>query len=147
EGTPREVRENPDVVAAYLGSAANPPGAGAPMPRKGTPVLRIEGVATHYGPIQALEDVSLTVNEGQIVALVGANGAGKTTLLRTISGLRKASAGRVVYQGRDISTLRPAARVAQGIVQVPEGRQMFGPMSVEDNLLLGAHTRPRGKAL
>src|SRR5690606_36480740 len=62
EGSPREVRENPDVVAAYLGSAANPPGAGAPVARKGAPVLRIEGVATHYGPIQALEDVSLTVN-------------------------------------------------------------------------------------
>src|SRR5690606_37072807 len=117
------------------------------MPQDATPVLRIESVAAHYGPIRALEDVSLTVNAGQIVALVGANGAGKTTLLRTLSGLRKASAGRVVYQGRDITTLRPAARVAQGIVQVPEGRQMFGPMSVEDNLLLGAHVRPRGKAL
>jgi branched-chain amino acid transport system ATP-binding protein len=117
------------------------------MPQDATPVLRIESVAAHYGPIRALEDVSLTVNAGQIVALVGANGAGKTTLLRTLSGLQKASAGRIFYQGRDITTLKPAARVAQGIVQVPEGRQMFGPMSVEDNLLLGAYTRPQGKAL
>ncbi|NLD55246.1 MAG: ABC transporter ATP-binding protein [Burkholderiaceae bacterium] len=117
------------------------------MQGKDTPVLRIDAIAAHYGPIRALEDVSLTVNAGQIVALVGANGAGKTTLLRTISGLQKASAGRVVYEGRDITTLKPAARVAQGIVQVPEGRQMFGPMSVEDNLLLGGYTRPQGKAL
>jgi branched-chain amino acid transport system ATP-binding protein len=117
------------------------------MTQNGTPVLRIDAVAAHYGPIQALADVSLTVHAGQIVALVGANGAGKTTLLRTISGLQKASAGRVVYQGRDITALKPAARVVQGIVQVPEGRQMFGPMSVEDNLLLGGYTRPQGKAL
>src|SRR5690606_11941875 len=117
------------------------------MPQDATPVLRIESVAAHYGPIRALEDVSLTVNAGQIVALVGANGAGKTTLLRTLSGLQKASAGRIFYQGRDITTLKPAARAAQGIVQVPEGRPMFGPMSVEDNLLLGAYTRPQGKAL
>ena len=117
------------------------------MTRNDTPVLRIDAVAAHYGPIRALDGVSLTVNTGQIVALVGANGAGKTTLLRTISGLQKASAGRVVYQGRDITALKPAARVAQGIVQVPEGRQMFGPMSVEDNLLLGGYTRPQDKAL
>ena len=117
------------------------------MTRNDTPVLQIDAVSTHYGPIRALADVSLTVNAGQIVALVGANGAGKTTLLRTISGLQKASAGRIVYQGRDITALKPAARVAQGIVQVPEGRQMFGPMSVEDNLLLGGYTRPQGKAL
>lgn len=111
------------------------------------PMFRIDGLSTHYGPIQALRDISLEVHAGQIVALVGANGAGKTTLLRTISGLQKASGGRLLYEGRDITGLPPAKRVSLGIAQVPEGRQVFGPMSVEDNMLLGGYTRPSGKAL
>lgn len=111
------------------------------------PMLRVDGLSTHYGPIQALRDVSLDVYPGQIVALVGANGAGKTTLLRTISGLQAASGGRLLYDGRDITNLPPAKRVPLGIAQVPEGRQVFGPMSVEDNMLLGGYTRPNDKAL
>ncbi|HEX5513932.1 MAG TPA: ATP-binding cassette domain-containing protein, partial [Gammaproteobacteria bacterium] len=110
-------------------------------------LLRLQGLVTHYGPIQALKEVSLEVSSGQIVALVGANGAGKTTLLRTVSGLQKPTAGRILYQGRDVTGLQPARRVAAGIVQVPEGRQVFAPMTVEDNLLLGAYSRPHGKAI
>ncbi len=104
-------------------------------------LLRIEGLSTHYGYIQALDDVSLQVERGQLVALVGANGAGKSTLLRTISGLQPVSGGRIFHEGRDITTMSSSRRVRLGICQVPEGRQVFGPMSVEDNLLLGAYTR------
>ncbi len=107
----------------------------------GDVLLRIEGLSTHYGYIQALDNVSLQVERGQLVALVGANGAGKSTLLRTISGLQPASAGRVYHEDQDITTMVPSRRVRLGICQVPEGRQVFGPMSVEDNLMLGAYTR------
>jgi branched-chain amino acid transport system ATP-binding protein len=118
-----------------------------PMTDGVAPLLRLQGLVTHYGPIQALKEVALEVFSGQIVALVGANGAGKTTLLRTVSGLQKPTTGRILYQGRDVTGLQPARRVAAGIVQVPEGRQVFAPMTVEDNLLLGAYTRPHGKAI
>jgi len=105
--------------------------------------LVITGLAAHYGPIQALKGVNVTVAAGELVALVGANGAGKTTLMRTLSGVLPASAGAVTYDGQEITGLSPDARVRLGISQVPEGRQVFGPMSVEDNLMLGAYTRPR----
>jgi len=105
--------------------------------------LVITGLAAHYGPIQALKGVNVIVAAGELVALVGANGAGKTTLMRTLSGVLPASAGAVTYDGQEITGLSPDARVRLGISQVPEGRQVFGPMSVEDNLMLGAYTRPR----
>ena len=110
-------------------------------------VLAIDSLSSRYGQVTALKEVSLEINTGEIVALVGANGAGKTTLLRTISGLQPASGGRILYRGQDITRLHPARRVTAGISHVPEGRQVFGPMSVEDNLILGAYTRPRGKEL
>lgn len=103
-----------------------------------TPLLAIENLTSHYGRIQALHGVSIQVAQGQLVALVGANGAGKTTLLRTVSGVQKASGGRLLFNGEDITHLRADKRVGLGICQVPEGRQMFGPLSVEDNLCLGA---------
>lgn len=101
----------------------------------------MKGLETHYGRIRALKAVDLGVAEGELVALVGANGAGKTTLLRTVSGVLPASAGGVIFDGADITRMAPHRRVALGISQVPEGRQMFGPMSVEDNLRLGAYRR------
>jgi len=104
-------------------------------------VLEVEGLSTHYGRIRALNAVDVAVRDGELVALVGANGAGKTTLLRTISGVLPASAGRITFSGRDITRAPPHERVRLGIAQVPEGRQMFGPLSVEDNLRLGAVTR------
>ncbi len=110
------------------------------------PLLQIEGLCTHYGRIQALREVSLAVPHGALVALVGANGAGKTTLLRTISGVQDASSGTIRFAGQDITRMRSHLRVELGIAQVPEGRQMFGPMSVEDNLFLGAYTRARAQA-
>ncbi len=104
-------------------------------------LLQTRGLTSHYGRIQALKGVDIAVGEGELVALVGANGAGKTTLLRTLSGVQPASGGSVAYSGADITASAPYRRVALGIAQVPEGRQVFGPMSVEDNLRLGAYRR------
>ena len=106
-------------------------------------VLDIKGLTSHYGRIQALHGIDLQVRQGQLVALVGANGAGKTTLLRAISGVQPISAGTIQFAGQDISRSSADKRVRAGICQVPEGRQVFGPMTVEDNLRLGAFTRPQ----
>jgi branched-chain amino acid transport system ATP-binding protein len=105
-------------------------------------MLEITRLASRYGGVHALCAVTLSVARNELVALVGANGAGKTTLLRVLSGVQPASAGSIAFQGVDITRMPASARVRRGIVQVPEGRQMFGPMSVEDNLRLGAYTRP-----
>lgn len=104
-------------------------------------LLEIDGLNSHYGRIHALKSASLTVREGELVALVGANGAGKTTLLRTLSGVHPATSGTIRFDGRDITRLKAHRRVAEGIIQVPEGRQLFGPQTVEDNLRLGAYRR------
>ena len=104
-------------------------------------MLRVEGLTSHYGRIQALKGVEIEVAPGELVALVGGNGAGKTTLLRALSGVQPVSGGRVVFEGRDITSAKPHARVKLGIAQVPEGRQVWGPLSVEDNLRLGAVLR------
>jgi branched-chain amino acid transport system ATP-binding protein len=104
-------------------------------------LLEVEGVVVHYGKIAALKDVTLAVDEGEIVALIGANGAGKTTTLKTISGLRPLSAGRIVFEGADISRMPGHKRVVAGIGQAPEGRGVFPGMTVQENLLMGAFTR------
>ena len=109
-----------------------------------TALLEIAGLTSHYGRIQALKGIDLSVREGELLALVGANGAGKTTLLRTISGVQPASGGTIRFAGEDITRIKAARRVTLGIAQVPEGRQVFGPLSVEDNLMLGAYTRDEG---
>ncbi len=108
-------------------------------------LLAISGLACRYGRIEALHGIDLEIGSGELVALVGANGAGKTTLLRCISGVQPAAAGTIRYGGQDITRLRADARVRAGIAQVPEGRQVFGPMSIEDNLIMGAYTRPSGE--
>jgi branched-chain amino acid transport system ATP-binding protein len=105
-------------------------------------MLVIENLRSGYGRIEALHGVSLNVAQGEIVALVGANGAGKTTLMRAISGVQPIFGGRILFDGTPIERLAPHARVALGIAQVPEGRQVFAPLSVEDNLRLGAWTQP-----
>ena len=104
-------------------------------------MLSVENLTSGYGRIQALHGVSLTVAAGEIVTLVGANGAGKTTLIRAISGVQPISGGRIVFEDRCIDRIPAHARVALGIAQVPEGRQLFAPLSVEDNLRLGAWSR------
>ena len=113
--------------------------------KSAAPVLKISGLHSHYGPIHALHGIDIEVRQGQLVALVGANGAGKTTLLRAISGVQPVSAGTIRFGGFDITRMSADARVRAGICQVPEGRQVFGPMSVEDNLRLGAYTRPKSE--
>jgi branched-chain amino acid transport system ATP-binding protein len=115
----------------------------ARMSEKGGALLRVEAVEAAYGSVQALRGVDLEVRPGELVALIGSNGAGKSTLLRLLSGVHPALAGRVLYQGADITRAPSHERVARGMVQVPEGRQVFGILSAEDNLRLGAHTRPR----
>jgi branched-chain amino acid transport system ATP-binding protein len=107
-------------------------------------VLKVERLSSRYGRIQALRDVSLEVRQGEIVALVGGNGAGKTTLLRAISGVQPTSGGSIVFKGVDITHSSPHARVAAGIAQSPEGRQIFGDLTVQDNLRLGAYLRRDG---
>ena len=103
-------------------------------------VLKTTGLCAGYGRIEALHGVDLELKAGQLVALVGANGAGKTTLLRTISGLIQAKAGQVELLGQDITRLPAESRVRAGLAQVLEGRQVFGPLSVLDNLRLGGYT-------
>lgn len=101
--------------------------------------LEVRGVSSKYGKITALKDINLVVNEGQLVSLVGSNGAGKTTLLRCISGAVPLSAGDIYFEGEAISTMPAHRRVELGICQVPEGRQVFPSMTIEDNLLMGAY--------
>ncbi|MEA2931571.1 MAG: branched-chain amino acid transport system ATP-binding protein [Actinomycetota bacterium] len=109
------------------------------------PLLELDDLHVHYGMVEAIKGVSLTVDEGEVVALVGANGAGKTTTLKTISGVRPVSSGRVLFEGRDISYLPAHRRVRLGISQAPEGRRIFPGMSVLENLEMGAYARGSGK--
>ena len=102
-------------------------------------MLELRNVDTYYGNIQALRDVSLRVNDGEIVTLIGANGAGKSTTLRTISGLEKAKSGSIVFQGQELTKLKPHQIVELGIAHVPEGRRVFARMSVDENLRMGAN--------
>ena len=108
-------------------------------------MLEVESIDVYYGVIQALHGVSLQVREREIVTLIGANGAGKSTTLLTISGLRHPRQGRIYFLGEDITSLPPHQRVERRIVQVPEGRRIFPNMSVQENLELGAFSRPRSK--
>lgn len=105
------------------------------------PALEIRNLTVSYGAIQALQSISLIVQPGEIVTLIGANGAGKSTTLRAISRIVKAKAGQILYQGRDIARLRPDEIVRMGIAHVPEGRRVLARLSVYDNLELGAYTR------
>jgi branched-chain amino acid transport system ATP-binding protein len=104
-------------------------------------LLEIEHLTCNYGKVAALKDVGLTVNEGEIVALIGANGAGKSTLLRTISGLIHPISGQITFLGRRIDRLPPHKVVRLGIAHIPEGRLVFAPMTVHDNLKMGAYRR------
>ena len=109
-------------------------------------MLVLERISSYYGRIQALKAISLQVEEGEIVALIGANGAGKTTLLNSVSGLVLPQEGRVLFDGRDIAHLPPEDTVHLGISHVPEHRQLFGTMTVYENLLLGAYHRRVSRA-
>jgi branched-chain amino acid transport system ATP-binding protein len=108
-------------------------------------MLDVRNLEARYGRIPALKGIDLKIEAGEVVALVGANGAGKSTLLRALSGVQRSS-GEIFFEGADLQSLPPHERVALGIVHAPEGRQVFGPLSVEDNLRLGAYRRGRAQS-
>ncbi|MCL5734806.1 MAG: ATP-binding cassette domain-containing protein [Actinobacteria bacterium] len=147
-GSPEEVQKNQKVITAYLGAERGArdlcatrdlvDGESCPIPED---MLVIEDLVTAYGSIEALHGVSLTVHKGMVVAVLGANGAGKSTLLHTISGIVRSNHGRILYQGENIARVAPERIVAKGICQVPEGRQLFPSLTVEDNLIVGATGR------
>ncbi|GAA2757004.1 ABC transporter ATP-binding protein [Actinopolymorpha rutila] len=110
-------------------------------------LLEIAGMSVHYGRIEALRDVSLTVDEGEIVTLIGANGAGKTTTMRAVSGLIPLSRGSIRFNGEDITRLRADLRVRRGICQSPEGRGVFPGMTVRENLDMGCYARKDRKGI
>ncbi|NOD63298.1 MULTISPECIES: ABC transporter ATP-binding protein [unclassified Ruegeria] len=105
------------------------------------PILRIRNVESFYGPIMAIRGVSLDVHEGQIVSILGANGAGKTTLMKTVSGVMDPEKGQVTFDGEDIQGAEPHKVVQRGIVHIPEGREVFPLLTVDENLSLGAYSR------
>ena len=104
-------------------------------------MIEVKNLRSAYGRIEVLKGVSLSVQAGEVVALIGSNGAGKTTLLRALSGVQPITSGEVTFLGERIERLSPHARVKRGILQSPEGRQVFGPLTVGDNLRLGAFVR------
>ena len=108
-------------------------------------MLTVEGLSAGYGKLQILHEVSFEVNPGEVLALIGANGAGKTTTLRAISGSIPASAGRVSFEGNDLTGLRPHDVVRAGVVQVPEGRELFAGLTVRENLMMGGYTLERSE--
>ena len=145
EGTPADVAANPKVREVYLGGGhARSSSATAAQPGRdaaSVPLLQASSLTTSYGPIVALRDVSIDVDAGEIVAVLGANGAGKSTLAGTVSGLVKPAAGRVTLAGIDITGQPAFARNRLGIAHCPEGRKIFADLSVHENLLLAAGRR------
>jgi branched-chain amino acid transport system ATP-binding protein len=131
---------------APLGSPLTGDAAGpAVRAQNGTPLLEVRDLTVHHGQLRALDHVSLRVFPGEVYAIIGANGAGKSTLLRTISGLHRATEGSVLFDGRDLTGVRPERRATQGIVMVPEGRRLFGSLTVEENLKVGATYARQGQ--
>jgi branched-chain amino acid transport system ATP-binding protein len=114
-----------------------------PRPGNGTPILEVRDLVVHHGQLRALDRVSLRVYPGEVYAIIGANGAGKSTLLRTITGLHQPTDGSILYDGKNMTRVRPERRATQGIAMVPEGRRLFGSLTVEENLRVGAtYARP-----
>ena len=110
-------------------------------------MLKVTDLQVYYGVIQALKGISFEVNEGEVIALIGANGAGKTTILHTVSGLINQKAGKIEFEGKDISHTPAYKIVAEGMAHVPEGRRVFAELSVYDNLMMGAYTRKDKKEI
>ena len=152
-GTPAEIRSHPEVLAAYLGEeidehgghslAKTDPGADAPPKSEiGEPILEVKNIDAGYGSLVAARDVSIHVAKHEVVAIIGSNGMGKSTTLKAISGIIKVRKGSIRFDGQDVHNLPTHEIVRLGLGQVPEGRQLFPYMSVEDNLILGAAFLP-----
>jgi branched-chain amino acid transport system ATP-binding protein len=155
EGTPREIQQDPTVIAAYLGTAAEEEEGAEPAkpalrlieaepggpaePATAAPMLDVDDIEVRYGAIRALKGVSFHVNEGEIVALLGANGAGKTTTQKTVSGMLRPTQGTITYEGGRIDAIPAHELIGLGICHVPEGRHVFPRMSVAENLEMGAY--------
>jgi branched-chain amino acid transport system ATP-binding protein len=164
-GKPEEVRNNPQVIAAYLGEAKDklevedgdkseiplasatailPGPASKPAPGEARTLLEVSGMSAGYGHLEVIRDVNLRVNEGEVVACIGANGAGKTTTLRAVSGIIRPTRGKVTFAGKDI-TKAPAQEIVRlGLLHVPQGRGLFARLSVEDTLKLASYSGHRG---
>ena len=110
-------------------------------------MLEVKGLQVYYGVIQALKDISFEVNQGEVIALIGANGAGKTTTLHTLTGLLPAKQGSIIFEGKDITKVPAHKIVEMGIAHVPEGRRVFSQLSVYENLIMGAFTRKDKKEI
>ena len=110
-------------------------------------MLEVKNLEVYYGVIQAIKGISFEVNEGEVIALIGANGAGKTTTLQTITGMLQPKAGEIIFEGKDISKIPGHKIVSMGMAHVPEGRRVFAELSVYENLKLGAYTRKDKKEI
>jgi branched-chain amino acid transport system ATP-binding protein len=121
--------------------------ADAHLPRSTSPMLQLDAVNVFYGAIHALHNLSITVNAGEVVTLIGANGAGKSTTLRAITGLAAPKSGRVIFEGEDITHVPASRRVARGISMAPEGRGIFANLTVLENLKMGAYLRKDAAAI
>jgi branched-chain amino acid transport system ATP-binding protein len=115
-----------------------------PRPGNGSPILEVKDLVVHHGQLRALDRVSLRVYPGEVYAIIGANGAGKSTLLRTITGLHSPTEGSILYDGTNMTRVRPERRATKGIAMVPEGRRLFGSLTVEENLQIGATYARKG---
>ncbi len=149
-GNPQEVRANEMVIEAYLGNTDISAGVRNEPARQangGAALLCVEHLTVRYDGSLALGDVSVTVGPGEIVALVGANGAGKSTLLKTVAGAVSPNSGYIALEGNDLGAIPAADRVARGLSLAPEGRALFGSLSVLDNLLIGRYGRRRAAGL
>ncbi len=113
------------------------------MSGNGTPILQLEGINTYYGQIHILQDENLVVGEGELVCLLGGNASGKSTTLKTILGLVRPRTGRVLLAGEEVTNMPTAHRIKRGLAIVPENRRLFGPMTVLENLEMGAYLRPK----
>ncbi|MFL5841956.1 MAG: ATP-binding cassette domain-containing protein [Thermoleophilaceae bacterium] len=147
EGDPEQVLADPAVAAVYLGTSG---GEEVEADRKrrpaaGAPLLRVQGLAARYGAFQALQDVSLELGEGEVLALLGANGAGKTTTARALSGMIPPSNGQIEFAGRRVDRMSAHEIVRMGVAHCMEGRRIFGDLTVEENLLLGGRMADRAE--
>lgn len=140
EGTPEEIQQDPVVIKAYLGDRYKQNMA------RGLHMLKVNGIDVYYGKVQALFDVSIEVGDNEIVSIIGANGAGKTTLMKSIMGINKPKKGTIEYNGQVISGLPSHKVVGHKIVYVPEGREIFPNMTVQENLEMGAYSVKMSKA-